>query len=105
MPTSIEITKPNSVDATTINDGEQQIQSEIYVKKQAKKSESDEIPLSFASFYYSLKVSRGKGDLFVSHLAFSNLKKGFFYYNKTNISSFKNMIKLKFLRRIVKRKK
>jgi hypothetical protein len=78
MPTSIEITKSNGVDATTINGGEQEIQSEIYVKKQAKKSESDEIPLSFASFYYSLKVSRGKGDLFLFPFIRSNLKKVFF---------------------------
>ena len=51
IPNSVKNTKTHS---STFDENE-------HMKK---KSEMNDIPLSFASFYYSLKVLKGKGDHF-----------------------------------------
>ena len=43
------------------SNNEQNQREQSRERRQPRKSESEELPLTFASFYYSLKVSRGKG--------------------------------------------
>jgi hypothetical protein len=62
--------KMNVKDEDKLNKEEQEI-----VKEKGKRPEDQEIPLSFASFYYSLKVTKGKGTAHIPsppHFTLSN---------------------------------